>query len=122
VLAHCGDSADLDYLEKLLASGATLGMDRFGLDVLLPFEDRVNTVAALCERGFDDRMVLSHDAMVFTDWFPPELHDQVTPNWHYLHIENDVLPALRKDGVTEEQIDQMLIGTPRRYFENVGAY
>ena len=41
VLAHCGDSADLDYLEKLIDSGATLGMDRFGLNILLPFEERV---------------------------------------------------------------------------------
>lgn len=121
VLAHCGDSADLDYLEKLVDSGATLGMDRFGLDILLPFEDRVNTVVALCERGYADRMVLSHDAMVFTDWFPPELHDQVTPNWHYLHIEQDVLPALRERGVTEEQIDQMLVHTPRDFFERSGT-
>jgi phosphotriesterase-related protein len=121
VLAHCGDSADLDYLQKLIDSGATLGMDRFGLDILLPFEDRVNTVVALCERGHAASMVLSHDAMVFTDWFPPELHDQVTPNWHYLHIEQDVLPALRERGVTGEQIDQMLIHTPRDFFERSGA-
>jgi phosphotriesterase-related protein len=117
VLAHCGDSADIDYLEKLLHSGATLGMDRFGLNILLPFEDRVNTVAALCESGYDDRMILSHDANCFTDWFPPELHDQVTPDWHFLHIHNDVLPALRERGVTDEQIDQMLIHTPRGFFE-----
>jgi phosphotriesterase-related protein len=117
VLAHCGDSADIDYLEKLLQSGATLGMDRFGLNILLPFEDRVNTVAALCESGYDDRMILSHDANCFTDWFPPELHDQVTPDWHFLHIHNDVLPALRERGVTDEQIDQMLVHTPRDFFE-----
>jgi phosphotriesterase-related protein len=117
VLAHCGDSADIDYLEKLLHSGATLGMDRFGLNILLPFEDRVNTVAALCESGYDDRMILSHDANCFTDWFPPELHDQVTPDWHFLHIHNDVLPALRERGVTDEQIDQMLVHTPRDFFE-----
>jgi phosphotriesterase-related protein len=117
VLAHCGDSADLDYLEKLIASGATLGMDRFGLNILLPFEERVATVAALSERGYADRMILSHDANCFTDWFPPELHDQVTPDWHFLHIENDVLPALRGRGVTDEQIDQMLVDTPRDFFE-----
>jgi phosphotriesterase-related protein len=117
VLAHCGDSADLDYLEKLIDSGATLGMDRFGLNILLPFEDRVNTVAELSKRGYTDRMILSHDANCFTDWFPPELHDQVTPDWHFLHIHNDVLPALRERGVSDEQIDQMLVHTPRDFFE-----
>jgi phosphotriesterase-related protein len=117
VLAHCGDSADIAYLEKLIHSGATLGMDRFGLNILLPFEERVATVAALCESGYDDRMILSHDANCFTDWFPPELHYQVTPDWHFLHIEQDVLPALRERGVTDEQIDQMLVNTPREFFE-----
>jgi phosphotriesterase-related protein len=117
VLAHCGDTADLDYLEKLVESGAILGMDRFGLNIILPFEERVATVATMCERGYADRMILSHDTMCFTDWFPPELHDQVTPDWHYLHIEQDVLPALRERGVTDDQITQMLVHTPRDFFE-----
>jgi phosphotriesterase-related protein len=117
VLAHCGDSADLDYLEKLIASGATLGMDRFGLNVLLPFEQRVGSVASLCERGYDDRMILSHDANCYSDWFDPELEQQITPDWHFLHIEQDVLPALRERGVTDEQIDQMLVHTPKDFFE-----
>src|SRR3954468_5489929 len=51
MLAHCGDTTGLDYLEELAASGALLGMDRFGLDVLLPFDQRVDTVVAMCERG-----------------------------------------------------------------------
>jgi phosphotriesterase-related protein len=117
VLAHCGDTTDLDYLEKLIDRGFTLGMDRFGLDILLPFEQRVDTVAALCERGYADRMILSHDAMAFSDWFPPGLGEQISPNWHWLHIEQDVLPALRERGVTDEKIDQMLVVTPRRFFE-----
>ena len=39
------------------------------------------------------------------------------PNWNYTHISNDVLPALRERGVTDEQIRQMLVEAPRRYFE-----
>ncbi len=119
MLAHCGDTTDLDYLEELAVSGALLGMDRFGLDVLLPFEDRVNTVVAMCERGHADQMILSQDASSFTDWFPPGLGDQLTPNWHYLHVVNDVLPALRERGVGEEQVDLMMRGNPRTFFERV---
>ena len=37
------------------------------------------------------------------------------PVWR--HIREDVLPLLRERGVTEEQIRQMLVDTPRRYFE-----
>jgi phosphotriesterase-related protein len=117
MIAHCGDTTDLDYLEELAASGALLGMDRFGLDVLLPFEDRVNTVVAMCERGHADQMILSQDAACFTDWFPPGLREQMAPNWHYLHVVNDVLPALRERGVGEEQVELMMRGNPRAFFE-----
>jgi phosphotriesterase-related protein len=117
MLAHCGDSADLDYLEELAASGALLGMDRFGLDILLPFEERVATVAAMCERGHADQMILSQDAASFTDWFAPGLKEQIAPNWHYLHVIQDVVPALRERGVTEEQVDQLLRANPRAFFE-----
>ena len=52
VLGHSGDSTDLDYLSELADAGCLLGMDRFGLDMITPFEDRVATVAAMCERGY----------------------------------------------------------------------
>ncbi|GAA1557821.1 phosphotriesterase [Actinomadura kijaniata] len=118
VIGHAGDSNDLDYLMELADTGAILGMDRFGLDLLNPTPDRVATIAALCERGYTDRMVLSHDAACYMDWFgpDPELLRDLAPNWNYRHITDDVLPALRERGVTDAQIDQMLVGNPRRYF------
>jgi len=78
-------------------------------------------VVELARRGFSERMVLSQDAACHIDWIDPVLLP-MNPRWHYLHIEQDVLPALRKGGVSDEQIDQMLVANPRRYFENVGTY
>jgi phosphotriesterase-related protein len=117
MLAHCGDTTDLDYLEKLAASGALLGMDRFGLDILLPFDERVATVVAMCERGHAGKMILSQDAMCFTDWFPPGLREQMAPNWHFLHVLEDVVPALLERGVSQDDVDTMLRGNPRAFFE-----
>jgi phosphotriesterase-related protein len=121
VIGHSGDTTDLDYLEELIGNGSYIGMDRFGVDVFLPFEDRVNTVARMCERGHADKMVLSHDAACFMDWVPEELLPAL-PNWHYLHIHNDVIPALKQRGVTDEQLHTMLVDNPRRIFERQGAY
>jgi phosphotriesterase-related protein len=122
VIGHSGDSTDLDYLRRLADAGSFLGMDRFGLDVLLPTADRVATIAALCRDGYADRLVLAHDASCHIDWFDPNMIKAVAPNWHYEHISNDVLPALREAGVTEDQIVTMMETNPRRYFENVGEY
>lgn len=122
VIGHSGDSTDLGYLEELIAAGSYLGMDRFGIDLILPFEDRVNTVAALCERGHTDKMVLSHDANCYFDALPGEVSSVAAPNWHYLHIHNDVIPALRQRGVTDDQLRTMLVDNPRKIFEHSGAY
>jgi len=116
LLAHCGDTADLDYLTRLADAGCLLGMDRFGLDIITSFEDRVGTVAALCERGYAGSLVLSHDASCYIDWFPEAVIPMFAPKWNYEHIFDDVLPALRERGVTQEQLDTMLIENPRRYF------
>ena len=34
----------------------------------------------------------------------------------YLRIHNELLPALRANGVEEQQIEQMLVENPRRFF------
>jgi phosphotriesterase-related protein len=122
IIGHSGDTTDIAYLEELIANGSYVGMDRFGIDVLLPFEDRVNTVVELCRRGHADRVVLSHDASCFIDWFDADLLPAVTPNWHFLHISRDVLPALRQRGVGDDQIRQMLVDNPRAIFERQGPY
>ena len=117
VIGHSGDSVDLDYLMKLADAGSILGMDRFGLDLLLPFDERVNTVAELCKRGYADRMALAHDAACFIDWFDHEAKKQALPKWNYRHISEEVLPSLRERGVSEADITTMLVDVPRRYFE-----
>jgi phosphotriesterase-related protein len=120
LLAHVGDSTDVDRLAALAAEGYLLGMDRFGLDPILGFDERVATVAALCERGWSSRMVLAHDTSCYIDWIDPNLM-QFLPNWHYLHITQQVLPALLERGVTQEQIDEMLVANPRAWFERASG-
>ena len=119
VIGHAGDSNDLDYLTELADSGVLLGMDRFGLDLFNPGTERVKTIAALASRGYAPSMVLAHDANCFIDYFGAA-HDEVraaaAPNWHYEHISDDVLPALLDAGVTQAQIDTMLVENPVRYF------
>lgn len=122
VIGHSGDTTDVDYLVELCEAGSFIGMDRFGINILLTFEDRVATVAEMCRRGFAGHLVLSHDAAVFFDWLPMDQLPAILPQWHYGHIHDDVLPALREAGVTEEQIHQMLVENPRRALARGDAY
>ena len=122
VIGHSGDTTDIAYLEELIAAGSYIGMDRFGVDVYLSTEERVKTVATMCERGHADRMVLSHDASCYFDALPEATLPIALPNWHYLHIHNDVIPALKERGVTDEQLTTMMVDNPRRIFSNQGGY
>jgi phosphotriesterase-related protein len=122
IIGHSGDTTDRAYLEELIANGSYIGMDRFGIDIILSFEDRVKTVAEMCERGHAGKMVLSHDAACYNHWLPERPLPAMLPRWHYLHIHNDVLPALREKGVSEQQLLAMLVENPRKIFEQQNAY
>lgn len=118
VIGHCGDTTDIDYLMKLADKGSLLGMDRFGINFSMTTAGRVKTITEMVKRGYADQLALSHDCCCWSDFFPSvERYGQALPDHHYLHIRNDVIPALMEAGVTQQQIDKMFIDNPRRHFE-----
>ncbi len=115
VIAHMGDSNDLHYLRMIAHAGAWLGCDRFGIDHFNPLADRIRTLIALIGEGLADRIHLSHDAACFLDFFVGNpFFANEKPD--YLLISEQVLPALLEAGVTQEQIDQMMIANPVAFF------
>ncbi|MER5941576.1 phosphotriesterase-related protein [Streptomyces sp. NPDC001928] len=117
IIGHAGDSTDLDYLSKLAEAGSLLGMDRFGLDLFLPLQNRIDTIVELVRRGYGSSIVISHDASCFIDFLTPGEKRAMAPNWNYRHISEDVLPAFLDAGLTEADIDTILTANPRRHFE-----
>ena len=122
VIGHSGDTEDTNYLKKLCDRGSYIGMDRFGIDIFLENEKRVATIAKMCDMGYAEKMVLSHDAACYFGWVAPALREKIVPNWHFNHIPDNVLPALREAGVTDDRIRTMTVENPRRIFEKQGAY
>lgn len=119
-LAHTGDTADLDYIERLLDRGAYVGMDRFGLEMFLPFEQRIETVLALLERGYAERMMLSADSCATIDWFPLPVEEQMLAagaavDWTIRIVPDKVLPALRERGMSAEQERTLMVENPARW-------
>jgi len=121
IIGHSGDSDNLDYLRGLMQRGSTIGMDRFGLEHLLPTAKRVEVIARLCAEGYAGKMVLSHDANCWSDMISEDEKRRTRPLWNYNHISDDILPALCAAGVTEDQIEQMLVGNPRAIFAATSA-
>jgi phosphotriesterase-related protein len=115
VIAHAGDSNDLEYLRTMADTGAWLGCDRFNIPHFNPDADRVRTLAALVAEGYAGQVHLGHDGATFHDFM---LGNPVFAGEHvdYLHISTQVLPALLEAGVTQAQIDRMLLENPRRFF------
>jgi len=114
VLGHSGDAiGDPDYLATMADAGLTLGMDRFGIDHFAPFKQRADLVVEMCRRGYADRMVLAHDTCCYIDWFGPGTLDDLK-DWHYLHVSQDVVPYLSEHGVSDDEIDAMLVRNPAR--------
>jgi phosphotriesterase-related protein len=119
VIAHMGDSNDLDYLRAIADTGASLGCDRFNIEHFNPDPNRIETLTTILAEGYADRVHLGHDAACFFDFM---FHNPYFADEHadYLHISTKILPALLDAGVTQEQIDQMLIGNAQRFFAPAG--
>jgi phosphotriesterase-related protein len=121
VLGHSGDSTDVDHLAELADAGFLLGFDRFGLHVGTTFEQRAGTLIEMCRRGYAERIVLSQDASCYIDWIDPQVMPFLA-EWNYTHVHDVLLPYIRERGVSDEQIETMLVANPRRYFETTGVY
>ena len=115
VIAHMGDSNDLEYIRAIADTGASIGCDRFNIEHFNPDANRIETLTALLAEGYADRVHLGHDAACFFDFMfsNPYFVDE---HADYLHISTKILPALLAAGATQEQLDQMLIGNVQRFF------
>ncbi len=115
LIGHCSESADLDYLEALLAAGSWLGWDRLGQSMDVPLDTQLDTLAELCWRGHADRIMLSHDQASFSDTPAAAGGGRVLPGWQYASAHSGILTSLRDRGVPEDHLRQMLVRNPRDF-------
>ncbi len=112
-LAHCGDTDDVGYIESLLEQGVYVGLDRYGLEMFLPIERRNATAAELLRRGHAERIMISQDFCATIDWFPREAGEMLVAqgairNWSMTLVFDEVVPALRAEGVLDDAVFQTI--------------
>jgi phosphotriesterase-related protein len=120
-IAHCGDTDDVDYIERLIGEGVYVGLDRYGLEFFLPIDKRNATAAELLRRGHSERLMISQDYAATIDWQTPEAGEQLLRhgairNWSMTLVFEEVLPALREQGVLDDEVfNTIFVDNPKRW-------
>ena len=121
MIGHVSNSKDIEYHKAILAKGVYIAFDRLGLEVITPTAVNVKNIAELCKLGYANKIMLSHDTV--NVWLgrplPLDVPEKFLPafaNWRIDHISQNVLPALKAQGVTDEQIKTMMVDNPRNLF------
>jgi phosphotriesterase-related protein len=120
-IAHCGDSEDVEYIQRLIDKGVYVGLDRYGLEMYLPIDKRNATAAELLRRGHAEQLMISQDFCATIDWFPPEAADVFESqgairNWSMTLVFDEVVPALRELGaMDDESFNTVFVENPKRW-------
>ncbi len=121
-IGHSNDTTDVDYLLGLLKKGVWLGLDRYpgGRMPGTPnWEQRTETAKKLIDAGFGHRIMLSHDwsvSLLIANREMQAQRMQYNPDG-YLFIPRRVVPRLQELGATEQDVQNIFVNNPRRFFE-----
>jgi phosphotriesterase-related protein len=106
---------DYDYADSLAKRGAYIVYDQFGMHLMttegifLPSDnERIRTVVEQIRRGNLERVLISQDVcfkVCLTEW----------GGHGYAHILENIVPQLLRAGLSQEQLDVILIENPKRF-------
>lgn len=107
IVGHVDERPDIDVLSALADQGCFVQFDVIGKEHYLLDQTRAELVHALIRRGHADNLLLSQDTNRKTD-----LHS--AGRFGYCHIFEDFLPRLKALGVTDVEIEKMMVANPAR--------
>jgi phosphotriesterase-related protein len=114
VIGHCDAhwhediERDLEYYLPILERGAFCQFDMIGWESLAPDQARAERLAALVRLGHAGKISLSTDTCRLS-----QMHANGGRGYDYLWTS--FLPRLRRLGVTDSEINQMLCDAPRSF-------
>jgi phosphotriesterase-related protein len=117
----------LDDFERLLMEGSFLSFDTVHLDVQWAPEfrarlraKRIERIVRLIGQGYGSQLMLSHDDSTYQDVQPMPAREFPT----YCEVSLSIIPQLKENGVTDEQVHEMTVRNPARFFETTtrGGY
>jgi phosphotriesterase-related protein len=129
VIGHCSDGIgipkgmDIGYQEAIADRGAYLGYDNFGQEeyydeggkmiggeaVVTRDIDKVNGIVQLVKDGYLPHILLSCDVC----W---KMHLKTYGGYGFDHVLRNIVPSLKRNGLTQEEVNGLLIDNPRKLF------
>lgn len=109
-----------NYLATITRDGGSLLFNNFGLTKDTPWPDLVSILRALCDRGYENRILISVDsAWEWKEAKPVIQHSEKypgNPDRTYAYMITEAVPALLKSGFSAQDIKTFLVDNPRRMF------
>jgi predicted metal-dependent phosphotriesterase family hydrolase len=109
IVGHVDERPDIDLLCDLALEGCFIQFDVIGKEHWLRDATRAELVHAMVQRGYTEQLLLSHDRN-------RDHEMRYGGNTGYCHLFESFLPRLGQLGVTDEQIQTMVVGNPARAF------
>lgn len=117
-LSHASVPCDLEFALALLDQGLHLNFDMLERDSIYadhlyigarnPYDSEViASIVALCKRGYESQITLSHDICL-------KICLKRYGGSGFAHVNRFIVPVLRRLGVSEAQVQAMLVENPRR--------
>lgn len=124
-ISHIGNrhGSDLDYTIELAETGCYIEYDSFGNienPIHLPEKtfyalsdwQRIECIKELIDQGFLNQLLISHDVFNKIDL-------RCYGGFGYDHIHETVIPLMHMNGITDDEVNAMLVDNPRRFLQFV---
>ncbi|MGF1909378.1 phosphotriesterase-related protein [Vibrio kasasachensis] len=108
-VGHCDLRDNLDHLLWMLDQGCYIQFDTIGKNSYYPDDKRALTLALLCERGYEQQIMLSMD-------ITRRSHLKANGGLGFSYLIDEFVPLLKQHGITDHQISTILQANPTRLF------
>lgn len=109
IIGHQDLNTSDEIVLEVLASGAFVALDTIGKTNYRSDEDRIASLIAFIEKGYEDQILLSSD-------LTRKSHLSAFGGQGYDVVLRTFIPALRREGITEDVINKLLVKNPQKAF------